>query len=77
VVEICFLAVSFGDFIAGPGSLAALFFIEFSRNYQSDGEGIDAFGRDTDQLRLMRPVLQPVLVALGSVVSTSSITVGL
>ena len=44
------------------GLLAAFFVVIFPGNIAQYAEGVDAFGLDTDQKRLVRLFLQPVLV---------------
>jgi uncharacterized membrane protein len=67
--------LSFGRFVPVAGLATALFFIAiFPGNINQYVQGIDAFGLDTDQARLMRLFFQPVLV-LWALWSTSAISV--
>jgi len=67
--------LSFGRLVPVAGLAAALFFIAiFPGNINQYVEGIDAFGLDTDQARLMRLFFQPVLV-LWALWSTSAMSV--
>ena len=67
--------LSFGRLVPLAGLAAALFFIAiFPGNINQYVEGIDAFGLDTDQARLMRLFFQPVLV-LWALWSTSAMSV--
>jgi len=67
--------LSFGRLVPLAGLAAALFFIAiFPGNINQYVEGIDAFGLDTDQARLMRLFFQPVLV-LWALWSTSALSV--
>jgi uncharacterized membrane protein len=67
--------LSFGRLVPLAGLAAALFFIAiFPGNINQYVEGIDAFGLDTDQARLMRLFFQPVLV-LWALWSTSTLSV--
>ena len=67
--------LSFGRLVPVAGLAAALFFIAiFPGNFNQYVEGIDAFGLDTDQARLMRLFFQPVLV-LWALWSTSAMSV--
>jgi uncharacterized membrane protein len=67
--------LSFGRLVPLAGLAAALFFIAiFPGNINQYVEGIDAFGLNTDQARLMRLFFQPVLV-LWALWSTSALSV--
>ena len=67
--------LSFGRLVPVAGLAAALFFIAiFPGNINQYVEGIDAFGLNTDQARLMRLFFQPVLV-LWALWSTSALSV--
>ena len=67
--------LSFGRLVPLAGLAAALFFIAiFPGNINQYVEGIDAFGLNTDQARLMRLFFQPVLV-LWALWSTSAMSV--
>ena len=67
--------LSFGRLVPVAGLAAALFFIAiFPGNINQYVEGIDAFGLNTDQARLMRLFFQPVLV-LWALWSTSAMSV--
>jgi uncharacterized membrane protein len=67
--------LSFGRFVPVAGLATALFFIAiFPGNINQYVQGIDAFGLDTDQARLMRLFFQPVLV-LWALWSTSAMSV--
>ena len=66
VVEIVLgvLLFAFGRILPWVGLVTAAFFIAiFPGNINQYVEGIDAFGLDTDQARLIRLFFQPVLVA--------------
>jgi len=67
--------LSFGRLVPLAGLATALFFIAiFPGNINQYVEGIDAFGLNTDQARLMRLFFQPVLV-LWALWSTSALSV--
>ena len=80
VVEIALgllLVFSWGRARAMVGIVTAAFFIAiFSGNINQYVEGIDAFGLDTDQARLVRLFFQPLLVlwALWSTLAWTELT---
>jgi uncharacterized membrane protein len=65
--------LSWGRLVPIAGIAAALFFVAiFPGNINQYVEGIDAFGLDTDQARLIRLFFQPLLV-MWALWSTSAI----